>query len=102
MTSIVVLLINFIAIRKFYRYKNKQSKGNANVLIDHIIMAMNDTDRIRIMNEAVNEAINNAINDENNTRRIINDTAIAFPHPATLSSREAMNDAIKDNETDES
>jgi len=104
MTSIVVLLINFIAIRKFYRYKNKQSKGNANVLIDHIIMAMNDTDRIRIMNEAVNEAINNAINDENNTRRIINDTAIAFPIPSisSLSSREAINDAIKDNETNES
>ena len=101
MTSIVVILINFIAIRKFYRYKNKQSKDNVNVLIDHIIMAMNDTDRIRIMNEAVNEAINDAINNENNTRRF-NDTAIAFPHPATLSSREAMNDAIKDNETDES
>jgi len=88
MTSIVVILINFIAIRKFYRYKNKQSKDNAT--------AMNDTNRIRIMNEAMTEAINEAINDNE-----IHDenSAIAFPLPFSPSI-DAINGALNEDKTD--
>ena len=82
MTSIVVILINFIAIRKFYR------KDNAT--------AMNDTNRIRIMNEAMTEAINEAINDNE-----IHDenSAIAFPLPFSPSI-DAINGALNEDKTD--